>query len=238
MSTTGIVIQARMTSKRFPGKSMAILLGKPVIQHVIERAKLIRDYSFVQNVLPHAPIVILAVPDKPESAPMIDLAGELGIEYFSGSEHDVLSRYYHCAKSFELKTIMRITGDCPFIAPPVCSELLKMHKIRKFDYTCNVMPRTYPTGMDCEIMTFDALEAAWAMAVTISDREHVTPWLQRTEGIERGNMRWTKPGPKSVLQPGTNLCVDFPSDIERLEVLYRKMCGSSGYKQLTTMGTA
>src|ERR1700690_642789 len=108
MSSTGIIIQARMTSKRFPGKSMAMLLGKPVIQHVIERAKLIRDHSFVEGIPAHAPVVVLAVPDKPESASMIDLAGELDIEYFSGSEPDVLSRYYHAARSFEFKTIMRI----------------------------------------------------------------------------------------------------------------------------------
>lgn len=202
----GIVIQARMTSTRFPGKSMALLNGKPVIQHVIEEAKKIRPND----------VVILAVPDTPESDPMVELANELGIENSAGSELNVLERYYGTAQHFGLNVIVRITGDCPFISAPVCNEVLQLLVWRKLDYACNCYPeRTYPKGMDCEAFTFDCLEAAYLSANVLDqgDFEHVTPWMQRTKEVRKACVR------QMLDASDQNWCVDYPEDIARLEKL-------------------
>ena len=148
----GIVIQARQTSQRFPGKSMAKLDGKPVLQHVIERCKQINVSKKLNK------IIVVAVPDTDESEPLIQLAAQFGIENFCGSEDNVLERYYEAAKFFKLDHIMRITADCPLINPIICAELLDLHIWRKCDYSSNSWPkRTYPKGLDCEVFTFDCL---------------------------------------------------------------------------------
>ena len=200
----GAIIQARMTSKRFPGKSMAILRSKPVIEHVIRNIKAIQRLDKV----------ILAVPDTPESEPLLELAKQLSIENFCGDENNVLDRYYQAAKFFKLDIIMRITGDCPFIHPVICDEILQFALTRKLDYCSNCFPnRTYPKGFDCEVFTMEALEAAKQMADPLQpgDFEHVTPWMQRTEGLRRANMI------QNVDASSMNFCVDLPEDIERLE---------------------
>lgn len=203
----GVIIQARMTSKRFPGKSMALLLGKPVVQHVIERAKLIRPVSFV----------ILAVPDTDESDPLIELADKLDIYNFCGSEENVLDRYYLAAMFFDLDIIVRITADCPFINPRVCSEILQLLLWRKCDYTSNVLPkRTYPKGLDCEAFTMDALEAAYKMADSAYDKEHVTPWMQAEKEVQKACVS------QKINKSNINWCVDEPGDIARLEHLASK----------------
>src|SRR4029077_1611731 len=202
----GIVIQARMTSIRFPGKSMYPLLGKPVLQHVIERAKFIRGPKKSKLT------VVVAVPDTVASEPMLQLAEHMGVQNFCGTEHNVLKRYYDTAKFFKFDVIMRITADCPFIDPKVCSEVLQLLIWRKLDYASNVYPeRSYPQVLDCEAFTFDTLEAATVMAETIYELEHVTPWMQNTPEVKKGNVKQKQDESKK------NWCVDYPEDIQRLE---------------------
>lgn len=207
----GIIIQARMTSNRFPGKSMALLLGKPVIQWIMERAKQIRVPKKANKK------VILAVPDTMESEPMLVLADQLGVYNSCGSELNVLKRYYDTARFFKLDIIMRLTGDCPFIDPIVCNGVLQLLMWRKLDYTSNIFPkRTFQTGLDCECFTMDALEAAYKLSDQLGDFEHVTPWLQRTEEVRKGNYA------QKIDMSTINLCVDYPEDIKRIEELIKK----------------
>ena len=230
----GVVIQARMTSKRFPGKSMAMLDGKPLIQHVIERCKLIRGPIKVLKPI----TVVVAVPDAPESEPLLHhVTDKMGVTNFCGSEDNVLERYMACANFFKFDVIMRITADCPLIDPQICSEVLQLLMWRKVDYASNChQDRTFPKGLDCEVFTYDCLEYTY---VTVKERykevsqllegpklgdfkqsqkeclydmEHVTPFMIRTPGIKKALVKCLT-GDFS----NKDWCVDFPSDIQKIE---------------------
>lgn len=227
----GIIIQARMTSTRFPGKSLALLNGKPVLQHVIERAKLVRAPAHTKKPIK----IIVAVPDAPQSEPMLKLAEELGVLNACGTEHDVLGRYYGAAKFHKLDVVMRITADCPLIDPKVCSEVLELLMWRKVDYASNChKERTFPKGFDCEVFTYECLEATFALVkdnynnlfpgredeelkMVRYDQEHVTPFMIRSPDIKKALVKCIS-GDFS----DENLCVDFPSDIKRLEEHMKK----------------
>lgn len=206
--TTGIIIAARMTSNRFPGKALSQLAGKTVLERVIERCKLV----------PFVDMVVCAFPAADESIPIYELCNSLGVMCASGSENDVLGRLYDAATMYGLDTIVRITGDSPFVDPVVAGEVLALLKAENLDYCSNVFPkRTYPKGFDVEAFTYDCLEVAHIKASKSYDREHVTPIMQRTRGIRRANVR------QRVDRSDLNFCVDEPSDIERLEKLVAKM---------------
>jgi spore coat polysaccharide biosynthesis protein SpsF (cytidylyltransferase family) len=203
----GIIVQARMTSTRFPGKMTAMLLDKPVIEWVLERVSLVRGPKSMEPIR-----VVIAVPDDDASEPILEIADRLGISNFMGSEHNVLERYYESAVFFGFDYIMRVTGDCPFIDPVVCSQVFQLLTWRKLDYTSNIFPkRTYAKGLDCEAFTFDCLEAAYKLAEDDYDKEHVTPWMQRSEIIQRGLVQ------QQINNSEKNWCVDVPEDIARLE---------------------
>jgi spore coat polysaccharide biosynthesis protein SpsF (cytidylyltransferase family) len=205
--TTGIIISARMTSHRFPGKVLVPLAGKPVLERVIERAKLV----------PFVDTVIVAFPAMDESIPIYQLCNSLGIACASGSEDDVLSRIYDAATMYGIDTIIRITGDCPFFDPIVAGEVLALLKAENLDYCSNVFPkRTYPKGFDVEAFSYDCLEAAHIKAKAPHYREHVCTWMQKTRGIRRANVQ------QKVDRSGLNLCVDVPGDVERLEKMLAK----------------
>lgn len=202
--TVSCIVQARMTSKRFPGKVVAPLNGVPVLQRVLSRVKLIKDVDKV----------VCAFPEDPASKPILDICREMRVIAFAGSEADVLRRYYEAAKHVSAKWIMRVTADCPFIDPLVCHDVLEAAIATDCDYASNVFPvRSFPKGLDCEVFGYDCLEAAYLNAVEDYDREHVTPWMQRTPGLDRISAIAKKP------DPDLNLCVDEPGDIKRLEAM-------------------
>ena len=163
--TVVVVVQARMTSTRLPGKMMLSLGGEPVIRHVLRRC----------CEIPGIDRVILAVPTD-KNTPLMREALALGVTVARGSEHDVLGRYRKAALGADI--VMRVTGDCPLIDPEVCGRVLALME-DGVDYVSNVMPRGFPKGLDCEVFTSEALERAHKEATDPKDREHVTLWMQR-----------------------------------------------------------
>jgi len=167
------IIQARMKSTRFPGKTMADLAGKPVIRHVINRVKKSKSID----------MIILATSKNNSNDVLEKEAKKTGVNLFRGSEEDVLDRFYWAAKKCEATTIVRITGDCPLIDPSVINDVITLFKKNKLDYASNVLPPSYPDGLDVEVFSFAALERAWREAVLKSEREHVTPYIWKNQSI-------------------------------------------------------
>jgi spore coat polysaccharide biosynthesis protein SpsF len=216
--TTAIIVAARMTSKRFPGKVLTELAGKTVLERVLERCALV----------PFVDTTICAFPATDDSIPIYQLCNALGIACASGSEDDVLGRYYDAATMYGIDTIIRITSDCPFFDPVVAGEVLALLKSENLDYCSNVFPkRTYPKGFDVEAFSYDCLEAAHLMAKAPHYREHVTIFMQKHRGIRRANVQ------QRINRSGLNFCVDFPEDIARLENLLAK----AELKELETHAT-
>ncbi|MDO8524147.1 MAG: glycosyltransferase family protein [bacterium] len=163
----GIIIQARMGSKRLPGKMIRKILGKTVLEHVIFRLKKIKAPS----------LIILATTTNKKDSILEEIAKENKIKVFRGSEDDVLDRYYQTAKQFAIDPIVRITADCPVLDWQICDEVISFYLDNKFDYVSNVRPPTFPDGLDIEVFSFKALEKTWQNAKLKSEREHVTAYI-------------------------------------------------------------
>lgn len=164
-----IIVQARMGSSRLPGKMMKMIAGKPVIAHVIERARLSR----------RANDLWLATTDAPADDVLAAWAKDNGVNCYRGSENDVLDRYYKAATSAKAEVIVRVTGDCPLADYQVIDRVIDafVNAHGAYDYVSNTNPPTFPDGLDVEVVSFTALEKAWEEARLQSEREHVTPYI-------------------------------------------------------------
>jgi len=167
------IIQARMGSTRFPNKMMERVGSKPLISLVIDR---VGKSTLIEK-------VILATTTKKDDDVLIQIAIEKNIDFFRGSENDVLDRFYNAAKKYKVDTIVRITGDCPFIDPVVIDQVIGLHLEAKSDYTSNIKPPTFPDGLDVEVFSFISLEKAWKEAKLNSEREHVTPYIWKNNKL-------------------------------------------------------
>jgi len=162
------VIQARMGSTRLPGKVLADLGGRPMLQFMLERLRR----------LPVSELVV-ATSTEPGDDAVAALGATLGVRVVRGPEHDVLARFEQALEAHPAEHVVRLTGDCPLADPEVIVATLELHHERHADYTSNVIPRTFPKGLDVEVARAEALRVAAAEAEDPAEREHVMPFLYR-----------------------------------------------------------
>lgn len=165
-----------MSSSRLPGKVLADIGGKPMLLHVVLRAR--RAQTVGQ--------VIVATTVDPSDDPIAAFCRVQGISCFRGDLMDVLDRYYQAARTFGGKTIVRLTADCPLIDPREIDRTVSAFFAGQVDFAANRLPppwkRTTPIGMDTEVVSFDALARAWNEAEEKFEREHVMPYFYDQEG--------------------------------------------------------
>ncbi len=163
------IIQARTGSRRLPEKVLQPIAGKPLIEHVVRRTEAAQRVGQV----------VLATTTQPADDRLAAWAEAYGVACFRGSEDDVLDRYYQAAQAYDAEVVVRITGDCPLIDPAVIDATIGLFLSGDYAYINNIMQRTYPDGLDTEVMTLAALETACQEAKRPSEREHVTPFIQK-----------------------------------------------------------
>lgn len=201
------IIQARMQSKRLPGKSLLPLAGKPLIAHVIERVKAVGGITSV----------VLATCPGDENIPLIECAESLGVHVFVGSESNVLERYYLAAEKFGGDFIMRVTGDNPFTDTEYATSALDIALESNADLSSI---SNLPLGAGVEVIKHSALTEAFEKATTPYQREHVTPYIkEHTEFfmIERYPVRMDLP------YDNLRLTVDTPEDYEVARRIYEAL---------------
>jgi len=208
---TLIIIQARMTSTRLPGKVLKQVLGKSLLEFQLERLKAVLN----------ADDLVVATTTNATDQPIVDLCQTIQVPVYRGSETDVLARYYEAAATNQADIVVRVTSDCPLIDPDIVAEVIGFYQTRQdqYDYVSNTLDRTYPRGLDVEVFSLNALEQAYREATQADEREHVTPYIYRhpeqfkidqiKQAEDHANERWT---------------VDTPEDFELikriLEALY------------------
>lgn len=214
----GIVLQARMGSSRFPGKMLADLSGRPVLEWVFRRLIPLRDL-----------IKILVTSDQPEDFPLAELAHIYGWKVLRGSEKDVLRRYAAAVKIFNLSTVVRITGDCPLIDPQLITFTLKIFKREQPDY---LQLSWVIDGFDVGVISRKALLEADQKAFLPSEREHVTPYIRR---FKRFRKLYPPYGEKDLSR--YHLSLDYPEDLDLLREVVKIFEGREDftYEEVATL---
>lgn len=204
MARNVAIVQARMSSSRFPGKVLMPLLGVPSIVFMVER---VRRAALLDD-------VVVATSVEASDDPLADALAGAGIACFRGSLHDVLDRFVGAARSARADRVVRLTGDCPLMDFDLIDRALGLLADESLDYVSNVDPPTYPDGLDVEAFTLAALARAHAEATAAADREHVTPFIRNRKDLFRATC-WQGVGDLSALR----WTVDHPDDLEHVRSL-------------------
>jgi spore coat polysaccharide biosynthesis protein SpsF len=204
---TTAIIQARMSSERLPAKSMLLLADKPLIWHIIERAKAIENISNV----------VLATGDSKINDPLESIALEAGISVFRGSENNVLERYKLASDKHDSDYVVRITGDNPFTDPTYASMALEIAVESGTDLSSLI---NIPIGTAVEIIKKTALDEAFAMSHEGYHFEHVTPFIK-----EHPELFKIERHPALFKNPFENLrlTVDTKEDYELASKIYESL---------------
>jgi spore coat polysaccharide biosynthesis protein SpsF len=221
MGKTVAIIQARMGSSRLPGKVLQDLGGQPMLARVLNRAGRASGLD----------ALVVATTSEPADDALEAFCEQMGFACFRGSQFDVLDRYYQCARMMMAETVVRITADCPFIAPEEITRVLKAYQKGEYDFVANRLPPPYkrstPIGMDVEVVSFANLERAWREAKEPYEREHVMPYFYDTPGRFRVKLVHHRPSLGYL-----RFTVDTPADL----TLAREVFAAFGNRDDFTLG--
>lgn len=185
------IIQARCGSTRFPNKVFALIDGKPLLWHVVNRLKYVTKIDDI--------IVATTVSEKDDK--IEEWCKENNVHCFRGSEENVLNRYYSASEAYPSDYVVRITADDPFKEPKVIDAVITKLIEEGYDHVTNNLPPSFPEGLDCEAFKKSALDRSEKEAETAFEREHVTQYIyHHPEIFKIGNvsnaenlsyLRWT-----------------------------------------------
>jgi spore coat polysaccharide biosynthesis protein SpsF len=194
VESTGIVLQARIGSTRLPGKVLASIGGRSMLEHCVRR-------------LAHCGLpLVVATTDRDEDLPIAHAAGSLGVAVYRGPADDVLGRFVGAAQTFGFTEIIRATADNPFVdldAP------LRTSRARRRAAADHAVERGLPVGTAVEAVSRDALVRAHALATEAYDREHVTSLVRRDPRFRA--LRAVAPG--HLRESSLRLTVDTAGDL-------------------------
>jgi spore coat polysaccharide biosynthesis protein SpsF len=203
------ILQARMSSSRLPGKVLKPILGRPMIGRHIDR---IRRARMIDR-------LVLATSSEPSDDPLAAFCGAEGIPCHRGSLMDSISRFQGAVRAFgPASHIVRLTGDCPLADWTVIDACIDLHLMEGADFTSNAMRRTFPDGLDVEIMTVAMLDLLDRESSDAKAREEITNFAYRhpeqfrlahlVQSPDRSLLRWT---------------VDTQADFCMVEAVYREL---------------
>ena len=225
MIKTGIIIQARLGSKRFPKKIFQIIDKKNILEHVITRVKKVK---FKKK------IIIATTTNKLDSV-LKKIAKRYACFFFKGKNNDVLNRFFSAASKYKINNIIRISADSPFIDPDIIEKAYKIFKKNKFDIVTNIQSPSYPKGMSVEMFSFSVLMRANKLAKSKFDKEHVTKVIYKNPKLFKIKNFFTKQKIRNF-----NFALDYKEEIAGFRKLYsilkkRKINNNFKLKDLITI---
>ena len=189
--TTLAIVQARMSSSRYPGKVLAPLAGQPMILRQLER---------IQRAETLDAIVVATSTDASDDE-LAQLIKVNGFNVVRGDLDDVLARFIKVIDQYQPETVVRLTADCPLISPKVIDQVVMRFQQGDCDYVSNTMTPTYPDGLDVEVVKANGLQEVARNSTDKDEREHVTLGVYRRPELYRivnvagemdlSGLRWT-----------------------------------------------
>ncbi|NKQ38596.1 MAG: acylneuraminate cytidylyltransferase [Methanosarcinales archaeon] len=162
------ILQARTSSTRLPRKVVMTIRGKSLLEYQIERIKLSEKIDKL----------VIATSTNSEDDIIVKIAKKCEVDYYRGDLNNVLERFYGVCKKYNPNAIVRLTGDCPLIDCQIIDDIIAIYKKnRNYDLVVNTFNRTFPDGMDVELLSLDAFEQIYKNSKTKEEKEHVTHYI-------------------------------------------------------------
>ena len=204
---TGLIVQARMTSERLPGKVLCNVRGKVLLQYLLESLR----HCSVDD-------IIVATSELASDNRIAEFCDSFGVSCARGSLEDVAGRFLSIVEEREYGSFVRICADSPLMDYRIVNRAVDVFQAGPFDLVTNTLERTFPIGQSVEVIRSSVFRAEYPSMTLPQDKEHVTAYFYRNSdrfeihnfesGRDLGNVR---------------LSVDTPEDLERFEFILSAM---------------
>ena len=209
--STGLIVFARLDSRRLPGKALVDLGGRPLLGRVLDR---VRRVGGGQE-------IVVATSGRTIDDAIAELAAAEGATVFRGATDDVAGRALACAERHGFERFARVSCDSPFVDPELIARLIALGNAEDLDLATNVFPRSFPPGCSVEVIATAALRRACGAMEDEEDKEHLTRYFYRhPEGFRIFNLAATE-----GRYEGVRLTVDDARDLTRAAWILEPLVG-------------
>lgn len=216
-----IVIQARTGSERFPNKIFKNIGDLTILDQITKITKTIDN---VQD-------IFIATTTLEEDNLIEDFCNVNSINCFRGDVENVYSRYSTIAKDYTNKNdnTIRLTADNPLINKNIIESVLDNHIENKNFYTSNILYRTWPRGLDVEVLKNEYFFKDYFKFMNKDDLEHVTLYIRKNlknfkiQNVESSNEEF---------MPNLRLCIDYEEDYIFIKQIVDKLGIDSSIKNI------
>lgn len=207
------IIQARMGSVRFPNKTTAKILGKTMLERIVERVRASRSVDR---------IVIATSTSKNDDA-IERLAKRIGVPIFRGSEQDVIDRIHQTVEGSGADVVVRVTADNPLVDPGLIDAMVEELRKKKLDFLGNSDPPTFPHGLNLDVFTAASMEKLWKGTRDPKYHDTFRDFIfQNPARFRIGNYDCKINGRKTDIS-GHRWTVDYPVDLEKVRHIYKHL---------------
>jgi spore coat polysaccharide biosynthesis protein SpsF len=183
---------------------LAPFRARPLIRHVLESA---------HSAVPRDTTLVVATSTEASDDPLAVYVESFGVHVFRGPLDDVFERFRLCAAAFRPDWVLRLNADSPFISAPIVHRVLERRG--DCDIVTTTFPRSFPQGLNAELLNASTLRTIDGSVLTAHDREHVTAFFYRNAGRYRiVNVHSATPS-----LSGHSLAIDTLDDLRRLEAM-------------------
>lgn len=163
------IVQARMSSKRLPGKTLMILNGYPLLKYVIDNIKKSKKIKKI----------VVATSSLKNDDKIVDYCKKNKVEYFRGNLKNVANRFYKILKNRKYNSFVRISGDSPLIDYKLLDKIINIYNKGNYDICTNVMKRSFPKGQSIEVFSSNIFLQNFSKLNSFFDLEHVTNYFYK-----------------------------------------------------------
>ena len=205
-----VVLQARMSSSRLPGKAMMEINGMPMIYWQVQRILRAKNVNSL--------VVATSIDSTDDS--LVNFLDKNSIDVYRGSLDNVLSRFVEVAELYPYDAIIRLTGDCPLAMPELIDKMVVKFYEHAVDYLSNTLEPTFPDGLDIEIVKSSVFKKLWTFKLEPKELEHVTYGIYtRPETFNLSNF------PNESNHSHERWTVDYQEDLDFIRKVYAHFAG-------------
>ena len=202
------IIQARVNSKRLPGKVLKKINKFTVLEQVINQ---------VNEVFKKKNIIVATSKNKGDLA-ICKICKQFGVKYYRGDLQNVSKRYYDLLNDHKSISFLRVCADSPFLDPILIKRCINIFNKKKPNFLTNVLPRTFPKGQSIEIFNSNFFKKRFKNIKKKYDLEHVTTYFYSNK--KRFNFINIK---NNDNLSKINMCIDRPKDLRLSKKIFNKL---------------
>ena len=203
-SKRAIIVQARMSSSRFPGKSLELIGKHPLIYYVVKRLELTK-----------LPVIVATSTDTSDNS-LTEYLESHKIKVFRGSLENVLSRYINAAEKYGVEEIVRVTADNPLVDIGALNKSLIL--FQKYDYVDGIYQNGLIKGTGFELVKLNELKSI--SSVNPNHLEHVTSALRENLLTHSKYIKLEVPYYHNFVDEIVITC-DYAEDLKLLRIIFK-----------------